>query len=391
VVSTSGQSVTTAADGVYVFTLPPGTYSVAVSKSGYQANQVARTVAAGATTWGSVGLASNSMADTQAPQVAITFPSNEAALDLGRIDLKGTASDNSGAVASVKVSVNGGATTTVPVTNGAFVIEVQLSPGTNTLTVTATDAANNTGTATTRAVFNAGVAGFVHLASDEAQRIDGATIELREASSGTVVSTVTSDASGAYFAPVMTVPADYLVVAKKTGYLTLSQTVSVPADARLALNIGLTEGVDEIAEAQVTFVEPADGSTVTTDTVTVYGVVKGFDVAGVVVNDVTAELLGAGGFSVTLPMTEGENVIIATATGTTGQTVSARLTLNRKLVMGATDASMVKGGCGGCSTGFGFEALGLLAVASLARRRRSGPDAVLRCRCPIGSSRCPGR
>ncbi len=370
VVKAGGQTVTTAADGAYLFTLPAGTYTVEVTKSGYANNQVSRSVTAGSTTWGSVGLSSTSAADTQAPQVAITFPSNEAALDLGRIDLKGTASDDRGAISTVKVSLNGGATTDVGVTSGAFTVEVQLAPGTNTITVTATDAAGNTGTATTRATFNAGVAGFIHLASDEAVRIEGATVELREPSSGTVVSTVSSDASGAYFAPVMTVPADYLVVVKKQGYLTASETVSVTADARLALNVGLTEGTDTAAEAQLTFVEPTDGATINTDTVTIYGVVKGFDVAGVVVNDVTAELLGAGGFSVTLPLVEGENVINATATGITGQTLTGRLTLNRKLVMGNALHGGATGGCGGCSTGFGFEALVVLALPLFLRRRR---------------------
>lgn len=368
-VTVGAQSVTTAADGNYLFTLPAGTYTVSVTKSGYQANQVSRSVTAGATAWGSVGLSSSSSADVQAPQVAITFPSNEAALDLGRIELRGTASDDRGAVAEVKVSLNGGAQVTAPVTSGAFAVEVQLRPGTNSITVSATDAAGNTGMATTSATFNAGVAGFVHLQSDETQRIDGATVELREPASGVVVSTVTTDASGAYFAPVMTVPADYLVVVKKSGYLTQSETVSVSAEVRAALNIGLTPGTDEAVETSLTFVEPADEATINTDTVTIYGVVRGFDVATVVVAGVNAELLGAGGFSVTVPLVEGPNVIDALATGVTGQTVSARLTLHRKLGGGPNDGA-AKGGCGGCSTGFGFEAFGLLALVPLLRRRR---------------------
>ncbi|MDP1829594.1 MAG: N-acetylmuramoyl-L-alanine amidase [Archangium sp.] len=370
VVTAGGQTVTTAGDGVYIFTLAPGTYTVAVSKSGYSNNQVSRAVTAGAVTWGSVGLSSTSMADTQKPVVSITFPTNEAALDLGRIELRGTASDDRGAVASVKVSLNGGAQTDVAVAAGAFSIEVQLASGTNSITVSAVDAAGNTGSATTTATYNAGVAGFVHLAGDEATRIDAASVELREPSSGTVVTTVTTDASGAYYAPVMTVPADYLVVVKKAGYLTVSETISITAESRLAFNVALTAGVDEAVETSLTFVEPVDGATINTDTVTVYGVVRGFDVATVDVNGIAAELLGAGGFSVTLPLVEGSNVLQATAIGVTSQSVVARITVIRKLG-GAPDGGMVKGGCGGCSTGFGFEALGLLALGALLRRRRS--------------------
>lgn len=369
-VTAGGRTVTTAADGMYLFTLPPGTYTVAVTKSGYMNNQVSRGVTGNATTWGSVGLSSTTMADTQAPQVAITFPTNEAALDLGRIELRGTASDDRGAVASVKLSLNGGAETDVAVTSGAFTIEIQLKPGTNTISVSAVDAAGNRGATSTQATFNAGVAGFVHLAGDEATRIDAATVELREPSSGTVVSTVTTDASGAYYAPVMTVPADYLVVVKKDGYMTASETVSVGEESRAALNVGLTVGVDEAEEAVVSFVEPMDGATINTDTVTVYGVVRGFDVATVTVNGISAELLGAGGFSVTVPLVDGSNTIEATAVGVTGQTVLGRITVIRQMSGAVTEPpAMVKGGCGGCSTGMGLEALAMLALGALLRRR----------------------
>ncbi|MDP2269142.1 MAG: N-acetylmuramoyl-L-alanine amidase [Archangium sp.] len=367
VVTAGGRTVTTASDGMYLFTLPPGTYTVAVSKSGFINNQVSRAVTATTTTWGSVGLSSTSMADTQLPQVAITFPTNEAALDLGRIDLSGTASDDRGAIATVKVALNGGAESDVAVTSGGFSVEVQLRPGVNSITVSAVDAAGNRGSVTTTATYHAGVAGFVHLAGDEATRIDAATVELREPASGTVVSTVTTDASGAYYAPVMMVPADYLVVVKKAGYMTASETVSVTAESRASLNVALTAGMDEAAEATVAFVEPADGATINTDTVTVYGVVTGFDVATVKVNEVAAELLGAGGFSATVPLVEGENVLEATAIGVTGQSAVARITVTRKV--SAMEPGMAKGGCGGCSTGMGFETLGLLALALLRRRR----------------------
>ncbi len=369
-VTAGGQTQTTAADGLYLFTIAPGTHNVTVSKSGYTNSTVSRSVTAGATTWGSVGLSTTSMADTQPPQVAITFPGDLATLDLGRIELRGTASDDRGAVASVKVALNGGTASDVAVTNGAFAVEVQLQPGTNTFTVSATDAANNTGRATSTATFNAGVAGFIHLVDMEATRIADATVELREASSGTLVTTATSDASGAYFAPVMVVPADYLVVVRKTGFLTRSETVTVPADARLSLNVPMTEGIDEAVQSEITFIEPADEATVNTDTVTLYGVVKGFDVASVQVNGANAELLGAGGFSATVPLIEGANVITALASGTTGQTLTASLTIHRKTLSGPAGTN-AKSGCAGCSTGVGGEALGaLLMLGALARRRR---------------------
>lgn len=365
-VTCDGTVVTTGADGIYRFMKAPGTYTITARKSGYADSQLSRTAVVGTQTWGSMGLSSG--ADVQAPQVEIVFPASGTSLDLGRIALKGNASDDRGAVATVKVALNGGAATDVAVSNGAFEVEVLLKPGSNAIEVTATDAANNTGRATSTVTFNAGVAGFVHLAGDDTVRIEGATVELRESSSGTVVTTATTDASGAYVAPVLTVPADYLVVVKKAGYRTASETVTAPEDQRVSLNIGLAEGSDEVEAASISFVEPTEGAVISTDTVTIYGVVKGFDVAQVVVSGVTAELLGAGGFSVTVPLVEGDNALEAVASGVSGQTVSARLNVTRKLVMGGKN--LHDGGAGGCGCTTGLEVFAALSLLGLLRRRR---------------------
>ena len=61
------------------------------------------------------------------------------------------------------------------------------------------------------------------------------------------------------------------------------------------------------------------------------------------VNEIAADLLGAGGFSVTVPLVEGENVLEATAVGVTGQTVVSRITVVRKMG-GAEQPEMAKGG-----------------------------------------------
>jgi hypothetical protein len=145
--------------------------------------------------------------------------------------------------------------------------------------------------------------------------------------------------------------------------------VTAPEEARLDLNVALVEGQDDGAESSLSFVEPQDGATVTTDTVTLYGVARGFDLAGVTVNGVAGELLGAGGFSVTVPLALGENVLEAVATGTTGQTVVARLTLHR--VTPGADAAKpeVQGACG-CSA-LGLDALALLGAVAMLRRRRA--------------------
>lgn len=371
-VTVSGQTKTTAADGNWLFTLPPGTYTVAVSKSGYMNNSATRTVTAGQTIWGSVGLSGTQTADAQAPTVAISFPANEATLTVGAVELKGTASDDRGAVGNVQVSLNGGAAVDVPVTSGSFAVDMLLKPGSNTVVVTATDAAGNSGRAQAVATFTAGVAGVVS-AGEPAAPVAGAVLSLREAGSGTEVSTATTNDKGEYTLGVMTVGADYLLVVKATGYLTASETVTVPEDQQLKHDVTLVPGTDEVGELQVSFVEPMDGATVTTDTVTVYGTAAGFEVVAVTVNGAAGELLGSGGFSATVPLTEGANVLEAIASGAGGERVSARITVTRKLVgTGPSNNLAPKDdlGKGGCAAVPGLELLALLGVLPLLRRRK---------------------
>lgn len=370
VATVAGRTLTTGSDGLYSFDLPPGTYTVAVSKGGYQANQVTRTVSAGATTWGSVGLLGTAMADTQAPQLALVFPAAGAQLEQAKVTVTGTASDNAGAVGSVALSVNGGAATAVPVSAGAFSIEVKLRPGANTLTLTAKDAAGNAGSASSTATFHAGVAGAVTVQGDDAARVAFATVELREVASGALVDSATTDASGAYALEVATVPADYLLTVRAKGYLRSSETVTAPDDARLRHDVPLVVG-DEPSPTDVALVfsEPLDGAAVLTSTVAVYGSVVGFEVAGVKVNGVQATLLGGGGFAAVVELALGENTLEGLATGTGGETVGKRITVvRRRVAAGQPGAQPMKGGCG-CAQSPGGLLLGLLALAARTRRR----------------------
>jgi N-acetyl-anhydromuramyl-L-alanine amidase AmpD len=376
-VTVNGQTQTTPADGNWLFTLPPGTYTVSVSKAGYLSNTATRTVTAGATVWGSVGLTASQTADAQPPSVAIAFPADDAVLTVGAVEVKGTASDDRGAVSNVRVSLNGGAPVDVPVRGGVFAVDVLLQPGRNTVEVAAKDAAGNTGRATVTATFKAGLAGVVST-GEAAKPVHGAVLSLREAGSGTEVSSATTNAKGEYELGVMTVGVDYLLVVKAEGYLTASETVTVPKDQRLQHDIILVPGTDVVGDVRVSFVEPMDGATVLTDTVTVYGVVTGFEVVAVAVNGVAGELLGSGGFSATVPLVEGVNVLEATASGVGGERLSARITVTRKSVgagpgkgnelMPEDDA--IKGGCASVP-GLGLTAL--CVALPLRGRRRVAP------------------
>ncbi len=350
-----------------------------MTKSGFVSTSVTRTVTANQSIWGSMNI-NPTQTDAAPPVLAITFPATGLTLDLGRITLKGTATNDGGPLANVSVSLNGGAATGVPVSSGQYEVELQLKPGSNTITVTGTDAAGNTASKSSTVTYLAGVAGFVTLADDETTRLDGATVTLRETGSGTVVTEVTTDAAGAYVAPVLTVPADYVVTVAKAGYRTSSQTVSVPEEQRLSLDVALWPGEDEAEEAELAFLEPVDGAVILTDSVIVYGRVSGFDLASVEVNGRTAELVGAGGFAISLPLVPGDN-----ATGVTGQTVASHMTVKYQPSGGNNGGGDENGNGSGDGKGskvptpsfvpksscaaVGGEAIALLALLGLARRR----------------------
>jgi len=367
-VSPGGATATTAADGNWVFNLAPGTYTVTATKAGFANNTQTRTVVSGQTVWGSVGLTTTTMADAQPPVVSIAFPMNAAQLDLAVLDVRGTASDDRGAVANVKLSLNGGAPADVAVTGGTFTVQVKLKPGTNTLKVTATDAAGNSASAESTATFNAGVAGFVYAEDNETARVAGAELELFEPASGVSVSKATADAMGAFTLGVMTVPADYKLVVKAAGFGTHVETVTVGDDRRMTLDVSLMPGMVGPGERTVSFTEPQDGATVNTETVTVYGMVSGFEMLSVKVNGVAGELLPGGtAFSATVPLTEGENTLKAEVTSVDGDVLSATLHVTRKLTTGKPKDDMKAKG--GCSAAPGLELLALAALGALLRRR----------------------
>src|SRR5205814_9556592 len=135
-------------------------------------------------------------------------------------------------------------------------------------------------------------------------------------------------------------------------------------------DVTLMTGIDETpGDVSIAFTEPQEGATVNTASVTVYGMVSGFEVVSVVVNGITGETLGGGGFSATVPLTEGANTLTAEVTGTNGETLSGVLHLTRKLTTGKLPDDMKAKG--GCSAAGGLELLALLALVKAVKRGRS--------------------
>lgn len=370
-VSVAGQTKSTAADGAFSFTLPPGTHTVTASKAGFANATVTRTVTAGGTVQAPIGLGSATGPDLQPPQVAIAFPANGAQLDLAVLNLEGTASDDQGAVNEVSLAIGTGASTSVPVTGGKFSIEVKLAPGLNTITVTAKDAAGNPAKAVSTATFNAGVFGTVHLEGDESALVTQATVELVAKDGESSLGTATVDAKGGYAIAVSQVPVEAIVVVKAPGFRTARESVEVPDDRRLQVNVGLLTGTDELGtQAALRFTSPSEGDVIATERVVVKGSVVGFEVESVSINGARGSVTAEGLFEVEVPLTEGANRLEAIASGTGGERITKVLNVTRKLD-GSVPPGTTKAGCASVGlVGAELAAL-LLAVPALVRRRRA--------------------
>jgi hypothetical protein len=224
------------------------------------------------------------------------------------------------------------------------------------------------------AVFNAGVAGFVHVDGDEAQRVTGASVSLLDKTTNAALGQATVDATGSFSLPLTVVPVEVILVVTASGFTTYRDGLTVPADRRLQVKAGLVEGTDTAGtQARVTFSAPVENATVTTDRLEVKGLVSGFEVANVRVNGVLAALHPDGSFDLKVPLTLGENTIEAVATGVGAETARASIKVTRKAASVVVEPPAVKPVAKGCSAvGFsGFELFVLLALAPLLRRRVS--------------------
>jgi hypothetical protein len=121
VVTVNGQSVTTAADGLYQFQLAPGSYTANVAKAGYGTNTVTRAVTTGAQAWGSMEI--NPMTAQNGTLSGKVFVFNAA-----------NANDLSQPISGASVAVNG----QTVMTNATGDYSVALPAGTYTVTVTKT-------------------------------------------------------------------------------------------------------------------------------------------------------------------------------------------------------------------------------------------------------------
>ncbi|MBX7099476.1 MAG: carboxypeptidase regulatory-like domain-containing protein [Myxococcaceae bacterium] len=350
------QMLSTDAAGAFQTVLPAGAVRWSVSRAGFASASGTVTVTAGATT--TLPIALHPSTADEPPQLVILGPGPDDVSDLARVVVSGTAVDDTTTLTSVKVLVNGGAVTEVPVQLGEFSAEVTLTPGANTVVVTARDALGQEGSATWAGTFRAGFGGDVHRFDDAASILSGAALELFDPDTGTSLGQTTSDSEG-HYELVASAPGVKRLHVEHQGYTPRDLVVEVSADERTTVDVGLTPG--ESPTPSIRFIEPTSEGPFDASELTISGVVDGLEVSSVAVNGTPAQLMG-NGFLVTLPLPEGTTTFEAVAESAEGQSVRASLRATRLMPKSA-------GGCEGCAGAPGLPLI--LFVVALVRRRGS--------------------
>lgn len=357
VLTAGGASVTTTASGAFTLTVPVGTQSLTATKAGYGTATVMRAVTAGQTTQVNVGLSPAGVGDVKPPDLAISTPRAGASLDVATVTLTGTVSDESGAIAAVTVSLNGGATSDVAVTSGRFSTDVKLKPGSNTVTLGAKDAAGNLAKVEHALGFRAGVSGVVTKAGGSTP-VAGTTVTLLSGSGAQLAEVAAKD--GAYDFDLSDVPGEFVVVASAPGHKPTREAVEITDEARATLNLELVAGVEgNDGPPLVRFLNVDEGQVFETDTAIIEGETSGLDLESVTVNGVKATVFAGNLFNVSVPLTPGENTIEAVAIGAGGAKAVTRVIVQQV-------APVKKGGCSAIA---GLDLGALVAITAVLRRR----------------------
>lgn len=250
--------------------------------------------------------------DSTAPVLTVTAPENNLVTAADTVIVSGTVTD----AGAVTVTVNGQA---AALSNGAFSVPVVLEGGSNTITVTATDAAGNAITETitvARATQGPSVAilspadGFI--TNQPTALVTGTVSDSVALVSGVTVNGVPATVSGGTFSA--TVP-----LSEGDNTLTVTGINSVGLTTTEAVS-----GTLDTVPPEITITAPGAGQMVSDAAFTVEGTVSDdrSGVAGVTVNGQTATVLN-GTYSRALTLAEGANAITAIATDAAGNTATA--------------------------------------------------------------------
>jgi RHS repeat-associated protein len=299
---------------------------------------------AGNQTTVSVNVTRQQPPDTQAPAVAITSPANNSTTTASSVTVSGTVSDTGTNASGVsRVMVNG---TQATITGGNWTIpNVALNLGSNTITATAFDNANNQSSATVTVTrqqppdATAPTVTITSPANNSTTQADTITITGTASDPG-------SPSSGISQVTVNGQPATYnsatgnwtINVALTIGANTITARAYDNANNQASASITVTRQPPSDTQApQVAIASPANNSTTIETSVNVSGTASDpgqyqSGVTTVTVNGVAATYNAATGqwTAANIPVSLGANTITATATDGAGNHTDASITVTRQ-------------------------------------------------------------
>lgn len=300
-------------------TVTNGAFSKAVSLS---AGSNTITVVATDTSGNTTTMTRTVKRATSGPTLNITAPAAGAVIKASSVTVTGTVSDPVSTVSSV--TVNG---TAVTVSNGSFSKSVNLSEGSNTITVVATNAV---GLSTTKTV------SVTRDMTGPTLTVSAPTNNLVTAASSITVSGTVSDAHGV---SSLTINGTAVTVAANGSFskaVTLSagaNTITVIATDSVGNTTTVTRTVKKATSGPtLTITAPTANSVIRATSVTVTGTISDSvsTVSGVTVNGSAATVTN-GTFSKSVNLTEGANTITVVGTNAVGLTTTKTVTVTRDM------------------------------------------------------------
>lgn len=329
-----GLNATVLGDGILAF----ATFNVKSGASDGAASVTFSNIVGSSPTAQAVAISASDCAirvDGAAPTVTVTSPADGDVLASGTVTVEGTVDD----FAITEVDVNG---TTISVTDGAFSGDITLVEGVQTITVTAIDAAANSGVAALDVVIDLSAPNVTITAPNDGDAVTNGTVTV----AGTVddMSIAEVDINGT---TVLVVDGIFSgAVSLGDGAQTLTVTATDAAGNNGVDTVAIS--VDSAAPV-ITIATPTDGSSQGTATVTVSGSVDDGEVTEVDINGETVALVAGGNFSKTMTLSEGDNTITITAVDSAGNSGSASVVVSFVLgdvnddgVVSTSDADIVR-------------------------------------------------